>query len=372
VLDAAADGIVVLDESARILVFNKACERLFGYAGEEMLGRDIKTIVALEDAVVPHGFISDYLFTEGVGGSHSVTGRHRDGNEFPVTLFLAESMTPEGRQFICFLRDLRTRDPAEQSRHRRQADLLDMARVSAMDEMSAALAHEINQPLTALMLYIQAVERVALQAPGTSVPESALLILQKAMREAERAGHIIQRMRRFASGREPVRRAVDLNALVDDALELILLGSSREAKIERMFAPQLPVIIVDPVQIQQVVIDLVRNALAVARTPSTAQDRAKDAPQETPDVRIATRQSGGAVMVDVEDNGPGISSAVISGLFTAFSSTECAGQSQNLAMSKSIAQNHGGELLVDPGGQGRGARFTLQLPLALRRAIPDS
>jgi two-component system, LuxR family, sensor kinase FixL len=232
-----------------------------------------------------------------------------------------------------------------------QADLFQVARLSSMDEMNAALGHEINQPLTALMLYVPAVDRAALKASGASVPQSAALILEKAMHEAERAGRIIAQMRRFAANREPIRRAVDFNALIEDAIQLTLLNSPQGTEITRSLAPKLPSAIIDPIQILQVVIDLSRYVLDTATE------------QDVPRSRIGTNYADG-VVVDVEDIGPGLSAVTTCELFQELSPSSCPGHDLNLALSKSIAQNHGGDVIVDCGRQGRGARFTLRLPQA--------
>ncbi|MEI8147351.1 MAG: ATP-binding protein, partial [Alphaproteobacteria bacterium] len=233
-------------------------------------------------------------------------------------------------------------------------DLLHMARVSAMDERGAALAHELNQPLTAVMLYLQAVGRAHSRAAETGRPvefeTSIKPILDKAVREAERAGNIIQRMRQFVEKREPERRLVELNPLVDDAVELTLLGYRRGTQVQRRLAEPSPTVMVDTIQIQQIVVNLVRNALeAVKSTPE-------------PVIRISTLSHGATVRLTVTDNGPGVPADAIPNLFKAFSSSKRTGLGLGLAISRTIAQNHGGDLTVDPGGKGKGASFTLELP----------
>jgi len=234
-----------------------------------------------------------------------------------------------------------------------------MARVSTMDEMGAALAHELNQPLTALMLYLQAVERACARTDSPSpIPDHVLAILHKAVREAERAGNIIQHMRQFVEKRDPHRRAVDINPLVEDALELTQFGTRPgSTRIKCDFAADLPKVHVDPVQIQQVVVNLARNALEAVRG------------RPSPEIAIATCRTDNGVAVRVEDNGPGIQAEAIPDLFKAFSSSKNQGLGLGLAISKTIAQSHGGTLAVDPGGNGRGARFTLSLPLTAPRAV---
>jgi two-component system sensor kinase FixL len=354
VLDTAAEGIIILDEQARVLMFNQACEQLFGYMAAEVLGTDISTILTSESDDARNRYIWNHShagFGELKGPRQEAKARHRDGAVFPVELSVGEAMTPDGRQFIIILRDLRARREAEQRLNQLQSDLLRMARVSAMDEMGAALAHELNQPLTALMLYLQAIQRVSAPHFTSSVPPAAIELLQKALHEAERAGNIIQRMRRFVEKRDPVRRLVDVTALIDDAVELTLLGNRPGTKITRELTSNLPAVLVDPVQIQQIVVNLVRNAL----------DAVKEHP--APDVRIYTKQAEGTVVLRVQDNGPGVPEKAVPYLFKAFSTSKGSGLGLGLVISRTIAQNHGGDLTVEPGGNGKGACFSLHLPV---------
>jgi two-component system sensor kinase FixL len=359
VLDTAVDGIMVIDDRGHILVYNKACERLFGYTASEVRGLNIKEMMPSDYSGEHDRYISNYVDTgvrKIIGIGREVRGRHKDGTVFPVELSVGEAQTPEGRQFIGIMRDLRPRKEAERRLNQLQADLLHMARVSAMDEMGAALAHELNQPLTAVMLYLQAVSRAQSQPQKPGMAEVTKTVLEKAVREAERAGNIIQRMRHFVEKREPERRVVDINPLIEDAVELTMLGHRRSTRVLRRLAPDLPRVAVDPVQIQQIIVNLVRNALEAVKT--------RDAPQ----VRVATVLRDGQVMVDVEDNGPGVPPDAMHNLFKAFATSKRTGLGLGLAISRTIAQNHGGDLLVDPGGDGRGARFTLALPLAVEEA----
>lgn len=356
-LDTAVDGIILADDEGRILVYNKACERLFGYTAAEVRGESIKLIMPPDYAGEHDRYMSNYMTTghrKIIGIGREVRGRHKDGTVFPVELSVGEAYTPDGHQFIGIMRDLRPRKEAERRLNQLQADLLHMARVSAMDEMGAALAHELNQPLTAVMLYLQAIGRSEAKdaKAGGGLSEVTRGILDKAVREAERAGNIIQRMRHFVEKREPERRAVDINPLVDDAVELTLLGHRRGTRIVRRFANDLPHVEVDAVQIQQIVVNLVRNALEAAKGC------------DQPEVRITTGMGNETVVMSVEDNGPGVPPEAMQNLFKAFSTSKRTGLGLGLAISRTIAQNHGGDLSVDPGGNGRGARFTLELPAA--------
>lgn len=354
VLNTAVDGIVVIDDKARILVFNAACERLFGFDAGEVVGRNVSIIMPDDYARHHDQYVRHYLSSGEariIGIGREVRGRHKNGKEFPVELSVGEAMTPEGRQFVGILRDLRPRKIQEERLNRMQSQLVHFARVNAMDEMGAAIAHELNQPLTAVMLYLQAVNR-KVETGDDRIDEKVLSILDKTIREAKRAGQIIQRMRQFVEKREAERKRVEVPAIIDEALELVLLGQyTLSVRVIRDDEENLPLVEVDPVQVQQILVNLVRNALEVIKTSGDGW------------IRISTRRESDDLLIEVLDSGPGIPQAQLRNLFRAFSSTKKKGLGLGLAISKSIAQSHGGDLTVDPGGDGRGAAFTLRLPI---------
>src|SRR6185503_7442220 len=167
--------------------------------------------------------------------------------------------------------------------------------------------------------------------PGAGLSLQTLTILDKAVHEAERAGDIIHRMRHFVEKHDLVRQLVDLNPLVEDAIELTLLGSPPGTRIGRKLAEGLSQVLVDPVQIQQVVVNLLRNALDAIREKGP------------PEIEVETCKADGAVVVTVVDNGPGIAPELLPNLFKAFSSSKRSGLGLGLAISRTIAQNHGGD-----------------------------
>lgn len=358
VLDTAVDGIIVIDENARIMVYNKACERMFGYTAEEAIGQNVSLLMPPDFADRHDGYVNAYRATghrKIIGIGREVRARHRDGTVFPIDLSVGDAPTPDGRQFIGILRDLTTRKDTERRLNELQADLIRLARVSALDEMGAALAHELNQPLTAILLYLQAVGREFARAKEANhTPEAdarAHAILEKARAEAQRAGAIIQRIRSLVEKRAPDRRPVDINPIVDDAVDLTIIGQDRSVTIVRDYQPDLPPVAIDPVQIQQVVVNLVRNAFEAVRGRQGGR------------LIVSTSLDDRHVLLSVEDNGPGIPQDRLSDLFQAFKTGKRSGMGLGLAISRTIAQSHGGELAVDPGGNGRGARFVVRLPL---------
>lgn len=362
-LNTAVDGIILIDDAMRILVFNSACEQLFGYAAEEVIGENVSVLMPHEYAHEHDDYVNHYMETGErriIGIGREVRGKHRDGSDFPLELSVGEALTPAGRQFVGIVRDLRPRKAVERRLNQLQAELVHLARVSAMDEMGSAVAHELNQPLTAVMLYLQAVTRRigALNGDG---PKDHMITetIEKAKREAERAGNIIQRMRHFVEKREPDRRSVALAPLIDDTLELTSVGTNSEGIATSVHLPEkLPSIEADPVQVQQILVNLLRNAFEAVRGSTN------------PKVVIRAAHSSESVTISIEDSGPGIPQEVHERLFKAFSTSKRTGMGLGLSISRSIAQNHGGDLTVDPGGNGKGATFKLTLPRSAENSVP--
>jgi two-component system sensor kinase FixL len=364
VLETAPDGIIVMDEGSRLLIFNKACEQLFGYEAGEVLGENVAMLMPQEHHDSHDLYVQRYRATgerKIIGIGREVEGRRKDGSIFPLDLSVGEALTPNGRQFIGVIRDLSARRETERRLAAVQADLIRMTRVSALDEMGSALAHELNQPLTAIMLYLQALEREVqrLQSAETKLEPRAVELLGKATREAQRAGSIISRVRQLVEKRAPERKRSDLNTVVDEALELAMLGRRRSIILERYGPEVLPVVFVDPVQVQQVVLNLARNAV----------EACQDA--DRPTLTIKTWFESDSVCFSVGDNGPGIAPEQMRTLFSAFRSENGTGMGIGLTISRAIVQNHKGELLVDPGGNGHGARFSVRLPIAAEERVAN-
>jgi two-component system sensor kinase FixL len=355
VLDTAVDGIIIIDEQASIMMYNKACERMFGYDAREAVGRNVSMLMPPEHADRHDAYVDAYKSTgrrQVIGIGREVRGRRKDGSLFPLDLSVGEAITPEGRQFIGILRDLTVRKEAERRLNELQADLIRLTRISVLDEMGLALAHELNQPLTAIMLYLQAAGRELARTPERTQADTITLgILEKVQREAQRADSIIKRLRQLAEKRAPERRSIDLNAIVEDAVDLTLIGHDQSVRMVRNYRDDLPAIEADQVQIQQVVVNLIRNAIEAVHGQRGAE------------IVVSTSLNDGCVLLSVSDNGPGIPPDKLAGLFQTFKTGKRTGIGLGLAISRTIVQSHGGELLVDPGGGGFGARFVVRLPL---------
>jgi two-component system, LuxR family, sensor kinase FixL len=225
---------------------------------------------------------------------------------------------------------------------------LEQTKASGIDAMGSALAHELNQPLAALTIYLQSLRRQCGRSPETA----AIIVemVEKSLREAERAGEIVRRMRRFSARSEPDRQPMDMNAMAEESLELALVGTSKAIQIERDFEVRSPLVMCDPVQVRQIMVNLLKNAVEATNRKSL------------PRIFVTTSLSDGFAHFRVSDNGPGITPAMAGRLFKAFETSKPQGMGLGLAISKMIAQNHHGDLVLDTGGSGSGACFGLKLP----------
>jgi two-component system, LuxR family, sensor kinase FixL len=231
---------------------------------------------------------------------------------------------------------------------RRLVKALEQTKASGIDAMGSALAHELNQPLAALTIYLQSLRRQCAKSPETAA--IVVEMVDKSLREAERAGEIVRRMRRFSARSEPDRQPMDMNAMAEESLELALVGTSKAIQIERDFEVRSPLVMCDPVQIRQIMVNLLKNAV--------------EATNKKPLPRIfgTTSLSDGFAHFRISDNGPGITPAMAGRLFKAFETSKPQGMGLGLAISKMIAQNHHGDLVLDTSGSGSGACFGLKLP----------
>jgi two-component system sensor kinase FixL len=267
-----------------------------------------------------------------------------------MELAVGEVKSREGRYFTGFVRDLTERQETESRLQELQSELVHVSRLTALGEMASALAHELNQPLSAISNYVTG-SRAMLSREGADVAKVADA-LERASEQALRAGQIIRRLRDFVARGETERRIENLPRLLQDASALALVGA-REHGIDIRFAidPGAGLVLADKVQVQQVVLNLIRNAM--------------DAMEESPrrELRIEARAGhDGMARVSVVDTGPGISEEIAGQLFQPFVTTKANGMGIGLSISRTIIESHGGRLWAEPGpGGGTAFHFTLRL-----------
>jgi two-component system sensor kinase FixL len=353
-LDAAVDGIVLIDHAGIIEVFNRAAERLFGFAAAEAVGRNVTVLMNEEDAKFHDGYLKKYLHTRVakiIGRGREVTGRRKDGSTFPAFLSVGVVAGSEPLRFVGFVQDVSVRHSAEEEARRLQERLWQVSRLATIGEMASGIAHELNQPLAAIANYSQACERL-LAKPDADIPE-----IREALREitgqAVRAGEIIRKLRGLATRSDSESKPTNINRLIWELTDLVKSSTqAHDVRYQLELGTDLPDLKIEPAEIQQVILNLVRNAI-------------ESFPEWSPSARhivIRSLSTGdGEVEVCVSDNGPGVAAHIAPSLFDPFCSSKDNGTGLGLAMSRTIVARHGGTLSYRPNHP-TGACFTVRLP----------
>jgi two-component system sensor kinase FixL len=356
ILDAATDAVILIDHGGRILVVNRATERLFGWSADELLGSDVSMLMPEPDRSAHATYMARFLATgipHVIGTGRDIQAQHRDGACFPARLSVGQVAGADPPQFVGFIHDLSDRVREADDARRMSERLMQVSRVATMGEMAAGIAHEVNQPLTAISNYATAAERLM----GFDEPdiEEVQLALREITAEAQRAGGIIRRMRRLVrtNGEDAQRTLVP--ELIEE-LRGVCLADARANDTSLRFELQadLPELLIHRVQITQALLNLVRNAI---------ESLAADPPGAREVVITARRGNGGDCEIVVCDNGPGVAPQILDRMFDPFRSTKPNGTGLGLPMSQTIVQAHGGKLRHEPG-EPRGARFVLTIPAA--------
>jgi two-component system sensor kinase FixL len=352
ILSTVPDAMVVIDVHGHILSFSRTAEKLFGFSEQEVLGSNVSMLMPSPDRERHDAYIARYLTTGErriIGRGRVVTGRKKDGATFPMELFVGEALTDGERVFTGFVRDLTEQQETERRVGEMRSNLVHGARVSAMGTMASTLAHELNQPITAIANYMEGITDLLADPQMEDMP-----MIREALRdaagEAFRAGQIVRRLREFVARGEMEKSVEDLPTLIAEASQLALLGA-RERGVAARFDldPSASPVLVDRIQAQQVLINLMRNAV--------------EAMQEAPvrELVVSSRNdAAGMVRVTVADSGPGIAPQLAEGLFRAFESTKPSGMGLGLSICRTIVEASGGRIWAEPRrGGGTLFHFTL-------------
>ncbi|WP_370690074.1 PAS domain S-box protein [Phenylobacterium sp.] len=356
ILDTVPDAMVVIDEHGIMQSFSATAERLFGWRAEEVIGRNVSILMPQPYRDAHDSYLSRYLTTGErriIGIGRVVVGERKDGSTFPMELSVGEMQSRAERFFTGFVRDLSETQATERRLQDLQAELVHVSRLTALGEMASALAHELNQPLSAIANYVKGSVRILDQdQPDAAKVRNALV---QAGDQALRAGEIIRRLRDFVSKGEAERRVEPLAKLIEEAGALAMIGA-KETGVRVTFAisAETPYVLADKVQVQQVLLNLMRNAV--------------EAMQESPRRDLIVSSTPGeddTVLIQVTDTGPGISPEVAARLFQPFVTSKSNGMGVGLSISRTIIEAHGGRIWAESAPSG-GTIFSFTL-----RTIPE-
>jgi two-component system, LuxR family, sensor kinase FixL len=363
ILDTIPEAMIVIDERGAIHSFSTTAERLFGYGHAELVGKNVKMLMPSPYREQHDGYIDHYLRTGErriIGIGRVVVGQRKDGSTFPMELAVGEMRSGEARFFTGFIRDLTERQETEARLQELQAELVHVSRLTAMGEMASALAHELNQPLSAIANYMKGSRRLlaaSTDAPAPQVRDA----MGKAADQAQRAGQIIRRLRDFVARGESERRVEDVRKLIEEASALALVGAKdRGVRVRFDLVPQADFLLADKVQIQQVLLNLIRNAIEAMEGC------------ERRDLTITTATlPGNMIEISVADTGAGIAPEVSAQLFQPFVTSKPQGMGVGLSISRTIVEAHGGTIAPRPN-PGGGTVFSFTLPAVAKEEVGDA
>lgn len=352
ILETVPDAMVVIDHRGAIQEFSKAAERLFGWSADEARGRNVSILMPDPYREQHDSYLQRYLTTGErriIGIGRVVVGQRKDGSTFPMELSVGEVSQDGRRLFTGFVRDLTERQQTQARLQELQDDLLHVSRLRSMGQMAAAIAHELNQPLTATSNYIAAATRLLdAQQPD---PARIRQAMEYAMEQTRRSGEIIRRLRSFLGRGETTRQPETVAKLVEEASALALVGmKERGVTVRLLLDATLPQVLADRVQVEQVLLNLLRNAVEAMET-STRRE-----------LTLRAEHRDGMVAISVADTGSGIAQAIAAQLFQPFVTTKRDGMGIGLSVCRAIVEAHGGRLWVEPN-DGGGSLFRFTLPL---------
>jgi len=351
--EASINGIILVNDRGRVVLTNTHLEELFGYGRQELIGKPIEIFVP-ERFVKAHPTMWKKYFDAPerrmLGHGRELFGRRKDGTEFPVEIGLSPVQGPDGLLVLATVVDISERKRAEAEAQQRREEVVRLSRINLLGEMTATIAHELNQPLSGITSNSSAAQRF-IDRGSVDLGEIREILVDIAA-DARRASDVIQRIRNTVKKGAAVRERIDLNEIVTKVAHMVAPDARlHSCELEMYLAKNLPPVEGDPVELQQVLINLTTNAF----------DAMKKVPAWNRKVEISTVINDGMVGLSVRDHGPGISEEARERMFEQFFTTKEDGLGMGLAIVRSIIESHGGKIAAD-NVDGGGARFYLNLP----------
>ena len=345
VVSTAPDAILTYDEAGRVTSANRAAERMFFAGASAPADVNIQLLLPglrAEDAAASNG---------------ELEARRPNGSAFLAEIAVGEAPSHGRLLRVCVVRDVSARKEAELWLKEHEAELAHAARLTATAEMAAALAHELNQPLTALIGFARACQAILEQPAETRANGKAAALIDQAVRQALRAGEIIRSTREFVQRGDSRFTKVEVSQIFKAVFDLVRSETVlNKVSVVIRFEKTTPPVFADAIQIEQVLLNLIRNSIeAMSRSGSGFREIALSAAPSEMDPRF--------VEVVVRDSGPGFDTDMADRLFRPFATTKNTGMGLGLSISRSIIETHGGRIWAVPGSPGNGAEMRFTLPI---------
>lgn len=351
ILDTVPEAMILIDDRGIVHSFSVTAERLFGWSAAEVIGKNVSLLMPAPYRQEHDGYLQRYRKTGErriIGIGRIVVGERKDGSTFPMELAVGEAKVGADRLFTGFVRDLTERRSQERRMQELQSELVHVSRLTAMGEMASSLAHELNQPLSAITSYLRGASTLLKreQIDKDRIREA----LDRSADQALRAGDVIQRLREFVAKGETEHTIEDPATLLEEAAALALVGAREQGvRVSLRCDRDLPDIVVDKIQIQQVALNLIRNAIEAMEATSRRE------------LTIGVSRRDGFAFFFVADTGTGIAPEIAQQLFQPFVTSKVSGLGVGLSICRTIIEAHGGRISAR-ANDGGGTVFEFTLP----------
>ncbi len=359
ILDNAAEAIITIDKDGIIETFNAAAEDLFDYSANEVLGKSVLMLLPENQRDQYQSLFAAY---QSDSGAFNIT-ENPDGYEIeviskhdqliPVSVKISKALIEGKVLYTGLVVDISERLAIEKERQQRLAEMAHIGRLSIMGEMATGIAHELNQPLAAISLYLQGSLRRC--DPNNEACVDIIKAVKASIEQVDRAGNIIRKMRGFARREAAHHEKVDLNAIIRKSVELVMVGQQNILSEPQLLLAEAPMLVdVDVLQIEQVLVNLIRNAIeALVKVPESARLLKI----------ISNIDDDGFARVFVIDSGEGVAKQHADKIFDTYFTTKEDGLGMGLSICRSIIEGHDGVLWYR-ARKGQGSQFCFVLPLA--------
>jgi len=337
VVNAVIEAVITIDQKGHIKSFNNAAQRMFGYSADEVINQSVNILIPNNETYDHDRHLANYAeshVSQIMGVGRELEAKRKDSTVFPIQISVSEISHQEGKMFVGLIRDIGAQRLSEDRARKHIEQMAHADRLNSLGEMAAGIAHEVNQPLTAISLFSQSGKTLCNSGKFEKLPE----IFEKLSLHARRAGAVLERMQTMTRQGDRQKERVECHVLISEVVKLAESeGRMRDINIKVNFNQSSRVeVYVDRVQIQQVLLNLLRNGMEAMQSIDLSNGNVIEVNSDHIDDQNIT--------ISVVDSGCGLDSNMKEKLFTAFESTKQNGMGIGLSISKSIIEDHGGSI----------------------------